>query len=121
VVLFRPDADRLPLLAPMVAAAVVQDLAAISTARQHGRHCPGLIIIDEFSAVAPRHVGATAENAGHSVATLARHYAGALDALEDQPRVPAGEASHQAREALECARSVRDAQTAEARYQLLTP
>jgi hypothetical protein len=56
VVLFRLEADRLPLLAPMVAAAVVQDLAAISDARQHGHHNPGLIIIDEFSAVAPRQV-----------------------------------------------------------------
>jgi hypothetical protein len=56
VVLFRLDADRLPLLAPMVAAAVVQDLAAISSDRQHGHHNPGLIIVDEFSAVAPRQV-----------------------------------------------------------------
>lgn len=39
-----------------------------------------------------------AEWAGHSVATLARHYAGVLEELEDQPRVPAAEAIRQARE-----------------------
>ncbi len=37
-----------------------------------------------------------AEQAGHSVATLARHYAGALKELEHAPRVPAGEAIRQA-------------------------
>ena len=40
----------------MVAAAVVQDLAAISTARQHGQHNPRLVIVDEFSEVAPGQV-----------------------------------------------------------------
>lgn len=40
-----------------------------------------------------------AEQAGHSVATLARHYAGVLEELEDQPRVPAAEAIRRAREA----------------------
>lgn len=42
-----------------------------------------------------------AEQAGHSVATLARHYAGVLDALEDQERVPAAEAIRRARERLQ--------------------
>jgi hypothetical protein len=37
VVLFHLDADRLQFEAPMVAAAVVQDLGAISSARQRGR------------------------------------------------------------------------------------
>jgi hypothetical protein len=54
-----------------------------------------------------------AEQAGHSVATLARHYAGVLDALEDQPRVRAAEAIRQARESVNCARSVREGGTAE--------
>jgi integrase len=39
-----------------------------------------------------------AEQAGHSIATLAKHYAGVMRELEDQPRVPAGEAIRQARE-----------------------
>lgn len=39
-----------------------------------------------------------AEQAGHSVATLARHYAGVLEELEDQPRAPAAEAIRRARE-----------------------
>jgi hypothetical protein len=39
-----------------------------------------------------------AEQAGHSVATLARHYAGTMRKLESMPRVPAAEAILQARE-----------------------
>lgn len=39
-----------------------------------------------------------AEQAGHSVATLARHYAGVMRELRDQPRVPADEAIRTARE-----------------------
>ncbi len=39
-----------------------------------------------------------AEQAGHSVATLARHYAGTMRELESKPRVPAAEAVRQARE-----------------------
>ena len=39
-----------------------------------------------------------AEQAGHSVATLARHYAGTLRELETKPRVPAAEAIQQARD-----------------------
>jgi hypothetical protein len=39
-----------------------------------------------------------AEQAGHSIATLARHYAGTLRELETKPRVPAAEAIRQARE-----------------------
>jgi integrase len=39
-----------------------------------------------------------ADQAGHSVATLARHYAGVLRELRDQPRVPAAEAIRMARE-----------------------
>ncbi|MBV8733179.1 MAG: hypothetical protein JO120_00205 [Solirubrobacterales bacterium] len=38
-----------------------------------------------------------AEQAGHSVATLARHYAGVLHELRGKPRVPAAEAIRQAR------------------------
>lgn len=39
-----------------------------------------------------------AEQAGHSVTTLAKHYAGVLRDLEHAPRVPAAEAIHQAHE-----------------------
>ena len=38
-----------------------------------------------------------AEQAGHSVATLARHYAGTMRELENEPRVPAAEAIQDAR------------------------
>jgi integrase len=40
-----------------------------------------------------------AEQAGHSIATLARHYAGVMKELKGQPRVPAAEAIRRAREA----------------------
>jgi hypothetical protein len=39
-----------------------------------------------------------AEQAGHSVATPAKHYAGVIRELEEQERVPAAEAIRQARE-----------------------
>jgi len=39
-----------------------------------------------------------AEQAGHSVATLARHYAGTMRELETEPRIPAAEAIRQARD-----------------------
>ncbi len=57
VVLFRLEADRRPLVAPMVGAAIIQDLVAIDDERQHGEPRPGLIIIDEYSAVGARQVG----------------------------------------------------------------
>jgi hypothetical protein len=50
VVLFRLEADRRPLAAAMLGAAIVQDLVAISDERQHGEQRPGLIVIDEHSA-----------------------------------------------------------------------
>jgi len=40
-----------------------------------------------------------AEQAGHSVATLARHYAGVLRELESQPKQPAADVIRSAREA----------------------
>ncbi len=39
-----------------------------------------------------------ADQAGHSVATLARHYAGVIRELKGQPKVPAADAIRQARE-----------------------
>ena len=56
VVVFRLDADRRPLATGMLAPAVIQDLVAISADRQHGDHRPGLVIIDEFSAIAAKEV-----------------------------------------------------------------
>jgi conjugal transfer pilus assembly protein TraD len=56
VVMFRLEADRLPLAAPMVAAAVIQDLVAISSERQHGDHRPALLVMDEFSGFAAKAV-----------------------------------------------------------------
>jgi integrase len=38
-----------------------------------------------------------ADQAGHSIATLASHYAGVIRSLEDEPRMPAGEAIREAR------------------------
>ena len=57
VVLFRLEADRRPLVAPMVGAAIIHDLVAIDDERQHGEQRPGLVIIDEYSAVGARQVG----------------------------------------------------------------
>jgi integrase len=51
-----------------------------------------------------------AEQAGHSVATLANHYAGVLKELEDQPRTPAADAIRHARSELRCAQNVRSSQ-----------
>ena len=53
VVLFRLDADRRPLLAAMLAAAIVQDLLTVAADLQHAP-VPTLVLVDEFSAVAPR-------------------------------------------------------------------
>jgi len=52
VVLFRLDADRRPLLAGMLAAAIVQDLLTIA-AELLTAPVPTLVLVDEFSAVAP--------------------------------------------------------------------
>jgi integrase len=54
-----------------------------------------------------------AEQAGHSVATLAKHYAGVLEELDDQPRTPAAEAINTARSRLRCAQNVRIGQKGE--------
>jgi conjugal transfer pilus assembly protein TraD len=52
VVYFRLDADRRPLLSAMVAAAIVQDLLTVAAHQQH-HPLPTLVLVDEFSAVAP--------------------------------------------------------------------
>jgi type IV secretory pathway TraG/TraD family ATPase VirD4 len=55
VVYFALEADSRPLLAQMLAAAIVQDLQATVAALQ-GRPVPTLVMIDEFSAIAPERV-----------------------------------------------------------------
>jgi hypothetical protein len=52
VVYFRLDADRLPLLAGMLGAAVVSDLLTVAASCQEEPE-PTLVAIDEFSAIAP--------------------------------------------------------------------
>jgi len=52
VVYFRLDADRRPLLAAMLAAAIVQDLLTVA-AHQQQQPRPTLVLVDEFSAVSP--------------------------------------------------------------------
>ena len=52
VVYFRLDADRRPLLAAMIAAAIVQDLLTVA-AHHHHQPLSTLVLLDEFSAVAP--------------------------------------------------------------------
>ncbi|HSO97701.1 MAG TPA: hypothetical protein VLP43_02025, partial [Solirubrobacteraceae bacterium] len=56
-----------------------------------------------------------AEQAGHSVATLARHYAGTMRELETEPRVPAAEAIRQARDTVCGMHSGRSGQTVDDR------
>jgi conjugal transfer pilus assembly protein TraD len=55
VVYFRLDSDRRPLLAAMLASAIVSDLIAL-VARLQGGPIPTVVLIDEFSAVAAEHV-----------------------------------------------------------------
>ena len=54
-----------------------------------------------------RSLAYVAEQAGHSIATLAKYYAGVIEELEDKPRVPAAEAIRKAREEVRCATGVR--------------
>jgi hypothetical protein len=55
VVYFALEADRLPLLARMLAAAIVGDLVSVAAACQ-ADPVPTLVAIDEFSAIAPEGV-----------------------------------------------------------------
>jgi DNA helicase HerA-like ATPase len=52
IVYIRLDADRLPLLARMLAAAIVSDLVTVAAACQSDA-VPTVVAIDEFSAIAP--------------------------------------------------------------------
>lgn len=69
VVLFRLDADRRPLLAAMLGAAIVQDLiTGVAALQAEPARC--VVVIDEFSAVSAEHVArlfARARSAGVSL------------------------------------------------------
>lgn len=70
VVYFDLQADRRPLLAQMLGAAIVVDLQAV-VARLQGRPSPTVVAIDEFSAIAPeRVVGLFARAAGAGVSLV---------------------------------------------------
>jgi hypothetical protein len=70
VVYFNLEADRRPLLAQMLGAAIVQDLQAVVAALQ-GRAVPTLVVLDEFSAIAPeRVVGLFARASGAGVSLV---------------------------------------------------
>jgi integrase len=56
-----------------------------------------------------RSLAYVSKQAGHSIATLAKHYAGVIEELEDQPRIPASDAIRKAREEVSCAKFVRNA------------
>jgi energy-coupling factor transporter ATP-binding protein EcfA2 len=55
VVYFRLEADRLPLLSRMLAAAIVGDLLTVAASAQT-QPVPTIVAIDEFSAIAPESV-----------------------------------------------------------------
>lgn len=55
VVYFDLQSDSRPLLTQMLGAAIVQDLQT-TVATLQGRPVPSLVVIDEFSAIAPEHV-----------------------------------------------------------------
>jgi hypothetical protein len=70
VVYFNLQADHRPLLAQMLGAAIVGDLQATVAALQ-GRPVPTLVMIDEFSAIAPEGVvGLFARAAGAGVSLV---------------------------------------------------
>jgi type IV secretory pathway TraG/TraD family ATPase VirD4 len=56
VVYFNLEADRRPLLAEMLGAAIVQDLQTMVASLQAGQPVPTLVAFDEFSAIAPERI-----------------------------------------------------------------
>ncbi len=69
VVYFRLDADRRPLLAEMLAAAIVSDLVTLVAALQPNP-VPTLVVIDEFSAIAAGQVARLFGRAGSAGVSL---------------------------------------------------
>ncbi|MGN6373763.1 MAG: type IV secretory system conjugative DNA transfer family protein [Solirubrobacteraceae bacterium] len=69
VVLFSLHVDRYPLLAPMIAAAIVQDLLAAASQLQ-GSPVPTVVVLDELSSLQPERLAdvcAKARGAGFNV------------------------------------------------------
>jgi Type IV secretion-system coupling protein DNA-binding domain len=69
VVYFNLEADRRPLLAQMLGAAIVQDLQAMVATLQT-RPVPTLVMIDEFSAIVPERVVGLFARAGGAGVSL---------------------------------------------------
>lgn len=69
VVYFNLEADRRPLLAQMLGAAIVQDLQTMVATLQ-GRPVPTLVMIDEFSAIVPERVVGLFARAGGAGVSL---------------------------------------------------
>ena len=70
VVVFQLEADRRPLAAEMLGAAIIQDLIAVTAERQHGRHRHGLIVLDEFSALGVPRISALFSRARNAKLTV---------------------------------------------------
>ncbi len=89
VVLFRLDADRRPLLAEMLASAIVSDLVTLVGELQ-ANPLPTVVLVDEFSALAARQVArlfARGRSAGISLILATQELADlktAADGLRDQ-------------------------------------
>jgi hypothetical protein len=56
-----------------------------------------------------RSLAYVAKTAERRIATLVKHYAGVIEELDDQPRIPAAEAIRKAREEVSCATFVENA------------
>lgn len=69
VVYFNLQADRRPLLAQMLGAAIVGDLQAVVAGLQ-GRPEPTVVVIDEYSAIVPERVGGLFARAGGAGVSL---------------------------------------------------
>ncbi len=69
VVYFNLQADHRPLLAEMLGAAIVGDLQAV-VAELQGRPAPTIVVIDEFSAIAPERVVGLFARAGGAGVSL---------------------------------------------------
>ena len=77
VVYFQLDADRFPLASQMVGASIVVDLVSL-TGQLQGRAMPGLVIVDEFAAVAAEEISrllSRSRSAGLSVLLATQAFA----------------------------------------------
>ncbi|MGA8744332.1 MAG: TraM recognition domain-containing protein [Solirubrobacterales bacterium] len=87
VVYFNLDADRYPAAAKLIASALIVDLVGLA-AEMQGRGPGGLVVIDEFAAIAPEKVSrlfARARSAQLSIALLTQSLADMRAARPDDP------------------------------------